>query len=158
MCIRDRFGLIAWLPLSGALAVMPDDLGGRIEAKVDGKPVTFPLLKTDIDADVQGDLATVTVTQTFANPLDRAVNATYLFPLNESAAVNAMTMEVGDERVQAKIQRIEEAHATFKKAQSEGRSAALLVQHRPNMFTQDIANLMPGLPIKVCLLYTSRCV
>jgi hypothetical protein len=36
---------------------VPDDLGGRIEAKIDGKPITFPLLKTDIDADVQGDLA-----------------------------------------------------------------------------------------------------
>ena len=146
-------GLLAWLPLSGALAVVPDDLGGRIEAQVDGKPVTFPLLKTDIDADVQGDLATVTVTQTFANPLNQAVNATYLFPLNETAAVNAMVMEVGDERVQAKIKRIEDARATFKKAQSEGRSAALLTQHRPNMFTQDIANLMPGLPIKVSLKY-----
>lgn len=145
--------LIAWLPLSGALAVVPDDLGGRIEAKIDGKPVTFPLLKTDIDADIQGDLATVTVTQTFANPLNQPVNATYLFPLNETAAVNAMVMEVGDERVQAKIQRIEEARATFQKAQSEGRSAALLTQHRPNMFTQDIANLMPGLPIKVTLTY-----
>ncbi|MBK8510465.1 MAG: VWA domain-containing protein [Candidatus Competibacteraceae bacterium] len=146
-------GLLSCLPLGGALAVVPDDLGGRIEAQVDGKPVTFPLLKTDIDADVQGDLAAVTVTQTFANPLNQAVNATYLFPLNETAAVNAMTMEVGDERVQAKIQRIEEARATFKKAQSEGRSAALLTQHRPNMFTQDIANLMPGLPIKVTLKY-----
>jgi len=145
--------LLCWLPVSGALAAAPDDLGGRIEAQLDGKPVTLPLLKTDIDADVQGDVARVTVTQTFANPLDRAVHATYLFPLNETAAVNAMTMEVGDERVQAKIQRIEEARATFQKAKSEGRSAALLSQHRPNMFTQDIANLMPGLPIKVTLTY-----
>ncbi|MBS1222995.1 MAG: hypothetical protein H6R24_1118, partial [Proteobacteria bacterium] len=146
-------GMLAWLPLSTALAVVPDDLGGRIEAKVDGKPVTLPLLKTDIDADVQGDVALVTVTQTFANPLNQAVHATYLFPLNETAAVNAMTMEVGDERIQATIQRIEEARATFEKAKGEGRSAALLSQHRPNMFTQDIANLMPGLPIKVTLKY-----
>lgn len=146
-------GLLACLPLANALALVPDDLGGRIEAQVEGKSATFPLLKTDIDADVQGDLATVTVTQTFANPLNQPVNATYLFPLNETAAVNAMTMEIGDERVQAKIQRIEEARATFQKAHSEGRSAALLTQHRPNMFTQDIANLMPGLPIKVTLKY-----
>ena len=146
-------GILAWLPLSAALAVVPDDLGGRIEAEVDGKPVTLSLLKTDIDADVQGDVALVTVTQTFANPLNQAVHATYLFPLNETAAVNAMTMEVGDERIQATIQRIEEARATFEKAKGEGRSAALLSQHRPNMFTQDIANLMPGLPIKVTLKY-----
>ena len=146
-------GILAWLPWAGALAVVPDDLGGRIEATVDGKPVTLPLLKTDIDADVQGDVALVTVIQTFANPLNQAVHATYLFPLNETAAVNAMTMEVGDERIQAKIQRIEEARATFEKAKGEGRSAALLSQHRPNLFTQDIANLMPGLPIKVTLKY-----
>ena len=145
--------LLSWLPLTSALAVVPDDLGGRIEARVDGKPITLPLLKTDIDADVQGDVARVTVTQTFANPLNQAVHATYLFPLNETAAVNAMTMEVGDERIQAKIQRIEEARATFEKAKGEGRSAALLSQHRPNLFTQDIANLMPGLPIKVTLTY-----
>ncbi|MDG4595913.1 MAG: VWA domain-containing protein, partial [Candidatus Contendobacter sp.] len=50
-------------------------------------------------------------------------------------------------------QRIEEARATFEKAKGEGRAAALLSQHRPNMFTQDIANLMPGLPIKVTLTY-----
>ena len=146
-------GTLAWWPMTGVLAAVPDDLGGRIEAQVNGKPITLPLLKTDIDADVQGDVAQVTVTQTFANPLNQAVHATYLFPLNETAAVNAMTMEVGDERIQAKIQRIETARATFEKAKSEGRSAALLSQHRPNMFTQDIANLMPGLPIKVTLKY-----
>ena len=68
-------GILSWLPLTSALAVVPDDLGGRIEAKVDGKPVTLPLLKSDIDADVQGDVAQVTVTQTFANPLNQAVHA-----------------------------------------------------------------------------------
>lgn len=146
-------GILTWSTMTGALAAVPADLGGRIEAQVNGKPITLPLLKTDIDADVQGDVAQVTVTQTFANPLNQAVHATYLFPLNETAAVNAMTMDVGDERIQAKIQRIETARATFEKAKSEGRSAALLSQHRPNMFTQDIANLMPGLPIKVTLKY-----
>jgi Ca-activated chloride channel family protein len=150
---RLLIAVLTCLPLSSVLAIVPDDLGGRIEAQVNGKAVTFPLLKTDIDADVQGDLATVTVTQTFANPLPQAVHATYLFPLNETAAVNAMQMEVGDERIQAKIHRIEEARATFEKAKGEGRSAALLIQHRPNMFTQNIANLIPGLPIKVTLTY-----
>ncbi len=49
-------GALAWWPMTGALAAVPDDLGGRIEAQVNGKPITLPLLKTDIDADVQGDL------------------------------------------------------------------------------------------------------
>ena len=62
--------------------------------------------------------------------------------------------QFGDERVEAQIQRIEKAKATFQKAKQEGKAAALLTQHRPNMFTQDIANLMPKLPVQVTLTYS----
>ncbi|MEM9765527.1 MAG: VIT domain-containing protein, partial [Pseudomonadota bacterium] len=79
------------------------------------------------------------------------LNATYLFPLPEDAAVNAMTMAVGDEIVRAVIREKEEAKKVFQQAQSEGKAAALLQQHRPNMFTQKVANLMPGLPVTVTL-------
>ena len=130
------------------------ELSGTVTAKVDGKKVHFPLLKTDIEADVQGDLASVTVTQTFANPLRRPLNATYLFPLTEEAAVYAMEMHIGDERVVAQIRRRAEARKTFEAAKRDGKAAALLTQHRPNMFTQEIANLMPGQSIKVSLRYT----
>jgi Ca-activated chloride channel family protein len=130
------------------------DMGGTIEAALpDGKKVNFPLLKADIAAKIKGDLVTVTVKQTFANPSDKPLHATYLFPLNQNAAVHEMVMEVGDERVQAKIKRIEEAKATFEQAKQEGKAASLLIEHRPNMFTQDIANLMPNLPVQVTLTY-----
>lgn len=130
------------------------DMGGTIEAiNADGKKINFPLLKADIAAKVKGDLVTVTVKQTFANPSDKPLHATYLFPLNQDAAVHEMVMEVGDEHVQAKIKRIEEAKATFEQAKQEGKAASLLIEHRPNMFTQDIANLMPNLPIQVTLTY-----
>ena len=134
----------------------PDDakkLGGQVQAEVGGKKIHFPVLKTDIRADVQGDLATVTVVQKFANPTAVPLNALYLFPLNKDAAVFAMQMEVGDERVVAKIEEKQEAEATFEKAKGEGKAAALLTQHRPNMFTQNLANLMPGLPVTITLKY-----
>ncbi len=130
-----------------------DERGGRIEAMVDGKTISFPTLRVDISANVQGDLASVTVIQTFANPTASALNATYLFPLNKDGAVTAMQMHVGDEIVQAKIEKRASARQTFEAAKREGKAAALLEQHRPNMFTQDIANLMPGMPIKVTLTY-----
>ncbi|MCK5662708.1 MAG: VWA domain-containing protein, partial [Thiotrichaceae bacterium] len=132
-----------------------DQLGGRVEAVMpDGDVFLFPTLKTDINVDIQGDLATITVQQTFENPLNTPLNVTYLFPINKDAAVYKMIMAVGDEIISAQIQKREEAQATFEQAKKEGKSAALLQQHRPNMFTQDIANLMPGLPIKVSLYYT----
>ncbi|MCK5273759.1 MAG: hypothetical protein KAR37_03855, partial [Alphaproteobacteria bacterium] len=161
--IRQRF-LIIIGAIAFALSALPQharaalpserELGGTVTAIVDGRQIRFPALKTDITADIRGDLATVTVVQTFSNPTVTPLNATYLFPLNKDAAVYAMRMEVGDEIVTATIMKSEEAVQTFVKAKSEGKAAALLTQHRPNMFTQQIANLMPGLPVKVTLQYT----
>ncbi len=145
--------LICFVFSVNAHAFTENDLGGSVQAVVNGKTFHFPALKTDIRTKVQGDLATVTVTQTFANPTMVPLNATYLFPLNKDAAVHAMTMEVGDEIIQAQIQKIEKAKKIFEKAKKEGKAASLLTQHRPNMFTQHIANLMPGLPVKVTLVY-----
>jgi len=129
------------------------NLGGSIEAELDGQRVVFPLLKTDVLVDIQGDVANVKVVQTFENPLPQPVHARYLFPLSTTAAVHRMTMRVGDEIVRAHIQEVRQAEATFERAKSEGKAAALLKQARPNMFTQQIANLMPALPIRVELEY-----
>ncbi len=142
-----------FLPRGFAAEEAAPDLGGHVEAEVNGQKVNLPTLKTDIDADVQGDLATVTLTQTFANPARKPMNATYLFPLPENAAVYAMTMQVGNERIRAVIKKKAEAQQSFEQAKEEGKAAALLTQYRPNMFTQQIANLMPGQPVKITLKY-----
>ena len=126
---------------------------GTFEARLDGKRVHLPLLENDVSVEVSGDIATVTVRQVFENPSDVPLNATYLFPLNKEAAVYGMNMEVGDEIITAVIQQKEEAEATFEAAKEEGKAAALLTEHRPNMFTQKVANLMPGMPITVTLRY-----
>lgn len=126
---------------------------GQVVTVVDGKTLRLPLLKADYNVDVEGDVATVQVTQTFFNPTDLAINATYLFPLNQHAAVFGMQMEAGDEVIKAVIKKKQDAEATFEKAKSEGKAASLLTQHRPNMFTQNVANLMPGKPVKITLTY-----
>lgn len=145
---------LVWNPARRAEAApTPDDLGGQVRAEVDGRTIQFPSLKTDIKADVSGDLAYVTVVQTFVNPALVPLNATYLFPLNENSAVHAMEMRVGDEVVTAKIARKEAARQEFEAGKRAGKAAALLEQHRPNMFTQEVANLMPGATIAVTFQY-----
>ncbi|OJU20964.1 MAG: hypothetical protein BGN89_19105 [Alphaproteobacteria bacterium 64-6] len=152
IAVLVSLGTLAW-PAALAAAGTPTEIAGEIRSEVDGRTVRFPSLKTDITADVQGDLAAVTVVQTFVNPTLTPLNATYLFPLNEEAAVHAMQMQIGDEIVAARIERKEAARQTFETAQRKGNAAALLEQHRPNMFTQSVANLMPGMPIIVTLKY-----
>ena len=147
--------LLMLLALAPAAAQAPnlDRLGGTVIAQSEGTPLHLPSLKTEYDAEVQGDIAAVTVTQRFVNPGMKPLNATYQFPLPDDAAVNGMRMEIGEEVIEAVIQRKDEARQTFEAAKREGRNAALLTQHRPNVFTQDIANLMPGQTVTVKLHY-----
>ncbi len=133
---------------------MEDALDGQVVARVDGKTISLPSLKTEISGDLRGDPASITVRQTFVNPTQRPMNAKYLFPLNKDAAIHAMQMWVGNEFVIAQIEKKAKARKTFKEAKCEGKAVALLEQHRPNMFTQQIANLMPGKPVVITLKYS----
>lgn len=144
--------MLACLFLASALEAS-EKLGGTVEAVIGDKTIHLPTLRTDYKAVVEGDLVTVTVSQLFANPSTIPLNATYLFPLPTQAAVYSMEMEVGDEIIKAQIKKVEEARAVYEAAKSQGKAAALLTQHRPNMYTQKIANLMPGLPVKVTMSY-----
>ena len=100
------FCLTSQLFIPGAYAIVRNDLGGTIEAHTqDGQKFDLPALKTDLEVDVEADLARVTVIQTFINPTKIPLHATYLFPLNKDAAVHGMKMEIGDEIVEAKIKK-----------------------------------------------------
>lgn len=141
-----------FLALSGA-AFSETLPSGTMEVRVDGQVVHLPMVKTEVDADIHGDLATVRMVQTFANPSESPLSATYAFPLPSDAAVSGMELVAGDIRVVAEVQRKEEAQATFDQAKANGQQAALLTQHRPNVFTQDVANLPPGESIRVSITY-----
>ncbi len=138
---------------SGALDAYPDHGGQMVATTPDGRELALPTVKSDYNVDVRGDLATVTVEQRFENPGEVPLNALYQFPLSEDAAVFEMVMRVGDERIRSEIQKKAEARKTYEKAKSEGKSAALLEQQRANLFTQEVANLMPGMPVDVTLRY-----
>src|SRR5215470_8491185 len=62
-----------------------------------------PLKHTDVKAQISGFLSRVTVTQEFENPFNEKIEAVYTFPLSQNAAVDDMTMLVGDSTVRGRI-------------------------------------------------------
>jgi Ca-activated chloride channel family protein len=112
-----------------------------------------PLKHTDVKAEISGFLSRVRVTQEFENPFKEKIEAVYTFPLPQNAAVDDMTMQVGDRTVKGKILRREEAQAVYEAAKSNGQVASLLDQERPNIFTQSVANIMPGEKVTVTISY-----
>src|SRR6266545_4442784 len=120
----------------------------------DGKPIAVcPLRHTDVKAEISGFLSRVVVTQEFENPFKEKIEAVYTFPLPQNAAVDDMTMIVGERTVRGKILRREEAEAVYEAAKTNGQTASLLNQERPNIFTQSVANILPGEQIRITISY-----
>ncbi len=120
------------------------------------KPTIMPLQRTDVSADIDGFGARVTVKQKFKNPSSKPIEAIYTFPLPENAAVDRMTLKIGDRTINGLIKRRDEARKIYEEAKNAGQNAALLDQERPNVFTQSVANIMPGQPIEVEISYVQR--
>src|SRR5439155_16243077 len=59
-----------------------------------------------------------------------------------------------DQVIVAKIKEREAARNDFETAKQEGKSASLLEQNRPNVFSMSLANIMPQEQIEIELRYT----
>ena len=112
-----------------------------------------PLKNTQVSAEIDGFLARVTVTQIFQNPFNEPIEAVYTFPLPNDAAVDEMTITIGERLVKGRIMERKQARTLYEQAKQEGKIAALLAQQRPNIFTQAVANIMPAAEIKVVISY-----
>ena len=114
----------------------------------------LPLKDTQVEIAVTGVIADVRVVQTYKNEGTRPIHATYVFPASTRAAVYGMRMQIGNDVIVAKIKEREQAKQEFEAAKKEGKSASLLEQARPNVFTMSLANLIPNESVEIELRYT----
>ena len=138
------------------LLITPDDMqsGGLLfKAKEAGKYIEAPKVATDIKIDVTGPIARAVITQKFLNPSDAWVEGIYVFPLPDTAAVDELRMKIGDRMIEGKIKPKEEARQIYETAKQQGKKASLLEQHRPNLFTNAVANIGPKDSITIQIAY-----
>lgn len=114
----------------------------------------FPLKETSVNVNINGTIADIIVVQTYSNEGPVPINARYIFPASTRVSVHGMKMQIGDNLVTAKIQEREEAKKEFEQAKEEGKSASLLEEQRPNVFSMNVANIMPGDIVRIELHYT----
>jgi Ca-activated chloride channel family protein len=162
---EDEVWVIAKAPVAGAAPSGsagggPDLLPGcggivcRPPGQEDAdKQVPLPLQHTDVEAAIAGYIASVTVRQEFHNPFDEKIEAVYVFPLPQNAAVSEFIMTIGERRIRGIIREREEAERIYLEARRRGHVASLLTQERANIFTQRIANIEPGKGIDVDITY-----
>jgi len=148
--------ITATFAFSPALAQTQNDktLAPYFVVRGDPKIDQLPLKDTRVNIAVSGVIADVQVLQTYRNEGSRPINASYVFPASTRAAVYAMRMKIGDQVIVAKIKEKQAAKQEFDEAKKQGKSASLLEQERPNVFSMSLANVMPGDQIEIELRYT----
>lgn len=133
---------------------------GRVEAPyfevLGGDPAldALPLKATQVHTRIAGVIAHVTVTQVYVNEGSRTLNVRYVFPGSTRAAVHGLVMQVGDRRVRAQVKEKAEARRQFDEAKAQGKTATLLTESRPNVFTMNLANVLPKDRLEVTLEYS----
>lgn len=116
--------------------------------------VNLPLQHTETFITIDGSIADIKVKQTYINEGASTIEAVYIFPGSTRAAVYGLTIKVNDRITEAVIKEKKTARKEYEQAKSEGKSAALLEQQKPNVFTMSVSNILPGDRIEVELNYT----
>jgi Ca-activated chloride channel family protein len=114
----------------------------------------LPLEAIEVATAITGLVARTVLAQTFGNPYDQPLEATYIFPLPDRAAVTEFRMEVGERVVEGVLKERGEARATYDQAIREGRRASIAEEERPGVFTMRVGNLLPGETVRIRLVMT----
>jgi Ca-activated chloride channel family protein len=132
------------------LSLMTDDevrrLGARDDASfgvLDTARGALPLVAMNLDARVTGLLAALELEQTFVNSTGVPIEATYIFPLPDRAAVTRFRMEVAGRVVEGVVEERGAAREHYDRAIATGHRAAITEEDRAGVFTLRVGNLMP---------------
>jgi Ca-activated chloride channel family protein len=104
----------------------------------------LPLAAMDVDAHVIGTSAAIEIAQTFVNTTGVPLEATYIFPLPDRAAVHRFRMEVAGRVIEGAVDERGAARAHYDAAIAAGHRAAIAEEERAGVFTLRVGNLLAG--------------
>ncbi len=110
-------------------------------------------LETDLQISVAGVVARVRVAQRFLNSGTSYVEAVYALPLPDDAAVDRLSMKIGERIIEGEIHERQQAERIYGEARAAGQRASLVRQTSANLFTTAVANIAPGEPIDITIEY-----
>ena len=108
---------------------------------------------TDVKVNIHGSIAEVTVRQQFKNIDDETINGRYIFPAPAKVLVHGMQMKTSDRIFKAEVKEQKAAQEEFNRLKENGTNALLLKQEKPNLFSMNLVNIMPGETVDIELNY-----
>jgi|GEM_PF-963863 len=103
----------------------------------------LPLTALDVSAHITGLTAEVLVRQTFVNLFSEHLEATYIFPLPDRAAVTSFRLTVAGRTIVGDLKERGQARAEYDQAIQAGHRAAIAEEDRSGTFNLRVGNLPP---------------
>jgi Ca-activated chloride channel homolog len=111
----------------------------------------LPLESVEAAVTITGLVGKILLTQGFHNPHDVPLEATYIFPLPDRAAVTAMRMTADGRVIEAELKERGQAREEYDQAIAAGKRASIAEQERPDVFSMRVGNILPGEQVSVAL-------
>ena len=135
---------------------LEDVESGQLLMRSGNKLSSAILLSTDIKIAVAGSSSRTIVSQRFINVSETWAEGVYVFPIGENAAVDTLKLRIGEKFIEGIIKEKVEAKVIYEEAKAEGKKASLIEQQKPNLFTNNIANIGPGEVVVVQIEFQSK--
>ncbi|HEY0871956.1 MAG TPA: VIT domain-containing protein [Vicinamibacterales bacterium] len=133
-------------------ATMPR--GGLFTTGAEAEPVALTGVR--VDAEIHRCYAKVVLAQRYVNTESNPIEAVYVFPLDEGAAICGFEAVIDDTLVVGEVLDREKAFEKYDDAMEAGHGAYLLDEERPDVFQASIGNLPPGKDVTVRLTYVTE--
>lgn len=147
--LRTSFAVLILL-LGFAAGARAETGFGTITASArEGQPFELVALASDVHYQIGGLIAEASIQQRFTNTSDDWVEAQYLLPLPDGAAVHDMTLRIGERVITGEIREKAQARLEYVEAAASGKRVALVEADRANLFRTAVANVGPGETIEI---------
>ncbi|GAB5566201.1 von Willebrand factor A domain-containing protein 5A isoform X1 [Prionailurus iriomotensis] len=114
---------------------------------------SVPLEEVHIKGRIIDFVAQVIVFQTYTNQSSVPIEAKYIFPLDDKAAVCGFEAFINGKHIVGEVKEKEAAHREYREAISQGHGAYLMDQDAPDVFTVSVGNLPPKAKVLIKITY-----
>jgi len=117
---------------------------------------SVPLEAVHVRGRVLDLISEVVVLQHYRNEGTRPLEAKYVFPLDEFAAVCGFEAFINGKHVVGVVKEKEQAHREYREAIAAGHGAYLLDEEKPDVFTVSVGNLPAGAEVLIKITYVTE--
>ncbi|XP_036054400.1 protein mono-ADP-ribosyltransferase PARP4 [Onychomys torridus] len=122
----------------------------------DASANSVPLESVHIKGRIIDFVAQVIVFQTYTNQSHVPIEAKYIFPLDDKAAVCGFEAFINGKHIVGEIKEKEEAQQKYREAISQGHGAYLMDQDTTDVFTVSVGNLPPRAKVLIKITYITE--